>query len=449
MDAEEIVSALQRGDPAGVAVAYDRYGGRLYGYCSGLLADAGPDAPSAAVRAALVAAVTAERPASPHRLGPWLYALCRLEVNDLRAADPTSVLGPAVGAFSPGAPTVALERPIPSDTEPAVAVVSRLENGHREAIELAYRHGLTNAEVAAVVGVPDPVAAATLASAQGAFEHLYLRLVGLGWREGLTRYGRSPLPEPPAGLRAQVLAAVGAETMRSAGAGPGDPVVQTWDTVNLTAAGALPDGGTMPRQRGARRRTARRQGTRREEVWIVAAVALVVVLAATAGLFAFLQPSDQESSTAVVLPGPQGASLAGPGRPVPATVAPTSATPSVSASPSPAAAGRRPTAVPRTPAARVSVTVQQIDSDCKGDWEPQFTATVTGHPVRYVNVSYWWPGQAPFTYGTAAIGNGRYIVKPDDLPFDTTISYRADVVRTDGRQVSSATRTVRKAGCDG
>ncbi|HEV2087239.1 MAG TPA: hypothetical protein VGR21_02890, partial [Cryptosporangiaceae bacterium] len=99
------------------------------------------------------------------------------------------------------------------------------------------------------------------------------------------------------------------------------------------------------------------------------------------------------------------------------------------------------------PAARVSAAVENISAQCDGSWDARFTVTVTGHPVRYVNLTYWWPGQPAITYGTAPIGNGQYIVKPENLPFDTTVTYRGDVVRTDGQQVSSPARTVYQPRC--
>ena len=41
MDDSELVAAIAAGDPAGLAVAYDRYAAPLYGYCRWMLRDPG------------------------------------------------------------------------------------------------------------------------------------------------------------------------------------------------------------------------------------------------------------------------------------------------------------------------------------------------------------------------------------------------------------------------
>src|SRR5204863_6084177 len=74
----EIVAALMAGDPAGIAMAYDRYAAALYGYSHWILHDS--TAAAAALKDTFVIAVaTAGNLPEPSRLRPWLFALTRNE----------------------------------------------------------------------------------------------------------------------------------------------------------------------------------------------------------------------------------------------------------------------------------------------------------------------------------------------------------------------------------
>jgi RNA polymerase sigma factor (sigma-70 family) len=71
-----VVAAITAGDPAGIAMAYDRYAAALYGYCHWMLRD------SAAAAASLqdtfvIAAATLSDLSEPAKLRPWLFALAR------------------------------------------------------------------------------------------------------------------------------------------------------------------------------------------------------------------------------------------------------------------------------------------------------------------------------------------------------------------------------------
>ena len=76
----EVLAAIAAGDPAGIAMAYDRYAAGLYGYCHWMLHDAAGAAESVQDTFVLAAAVLGELPA-PAKLRPWLFALAR---NDCR-----------------------------------------------------------------------------------------------------------------------------------------------------------------------------------------------------------------------------------------------------------------------------------------------------------------------------------------------------------------------------
>ena len=71
------LEAIAAGDPAGIAVAYDRCAAGLYGYCDWMLHQ--PAHAAEAVREAFVVAATlGDLPEAPE-LRPWLYAVARNE----------------------------------------------------------------------------------------------------------------------------------------------------------------------------------------------------------------------------------------------------------------------------------------------------------------------------------------------------------------------------------
>ncbi len=429
MDAAEIVSGLRRGDPAAVAETYDRYAARLYGYCAILLSHTGIDheAPAAALRAAFVAACTADQPASPHRLAPWLYALCRREASLLQVTVVERPTGPL-----PVLPTA-------TSAAPGAAVVSRLDRDGREMIELSHRHGLTSAEVAAVVGIPEPLAASRLAATQADFAHLYTQLVGPDWSEGLASYGWSPLPGLPAGLREQVLAAVrGAAAVHRPG---GRSAMVTGEASELAVGPVVPP---LPRPVPVTAPRSRRPFGAGRSV-LVAAVAVVAVLVGGGAVAAFVRmPAEPSSRTSVVEPLPLDGALAGSGAP-----APTTAAPKPSASPPPKRT--RPPTVRPSPTRkrivpRVSVALRKISTGCPANWQARIAATVAGHPVGSVTITYGWAGYQA-TRLAVSNGAGEYLIKPAGLPYNTVITYQAEVTRKDGKRVLSAPRTVRQSAC--
>ena len=74
----EVLAAIAAGDPAGIAMAYDRYAAGLYGYCHWMLHDAADAAESVQDTFVLAAATLGELP-EPAKLRPWLFALARNE----------------------------------------------------------------------------------------------------------------------------------------------------------------------------------------------------------------------------------------------------------------------------------------------------------------------------------------------------------------------------------
>jgi RNA polymerase sigma factor (sigma-70 family) len=81
IDAEhdrQVVAAITAGDPAGIAMAYDRYAAALYGYCHWMLYDSAAAAESLQDTFVLVATTLSDLP-EPSKLRPWLFALARNE----------------------------------------------------------------------------------------------------------------------------------------------------------------------------------------------------------------------------------------------------------------------------------------------------------------------------------------------------------------------------------
>jgi RNA polymerase sigma factor (sigma-70 family) len=147
----EIVASIVAGDPSGLAAAYDKYAGDLYGYCRSLLRDPN-DAADAVQDTFVIAASRLAGLRDPERLRAWLFAVARNQsLHRLKSRQAATPLQDApepvddsvdLGAEAERAETVALVR----------AAVGGLNNGERDVIN-QYRHGLDVSEVAAVLGV--------------------------------------------------------------------------------------------------------------------------------------------------------------------------------------------------------------------------------------------------------------------------------------------------------
>jgi RNA polymerase sigma factor (sigma-70 family) len=74
----EVLAAITAGDPAGIAMAYDRYASGLYGYSHWILHDSAAAA-GALTDTFVVAAATLSNVSEPSTLRPWLFALARNE----------------------------------------------------------------------------------------------------------------------------------------------------------------------------------------------------------------------------------------------------------------------------------------------------------------------------------------------------------------------------------
>ena len=68
----EVVASIVAGDPEGLAAAYDRYSGPLFGYCQSLLREP-DDAADAVQDTFVIAASKLARLRDPERLRAWLF----------------------------------------------------------------------------------------------------------------------------------------------------------------------------------------------------------------------------------------------------------------------------------------------------------------------------------------------------------------------------------------
>jgi DNA-directed RNA polymerase specialized sigma24 family protein len=159
MDDRLLVEALQSRDPDAVGAVYDSYAARLYGYCWFQLR--GHDAAEVALRDTLIVAEAhIDRLRDPDRLGPWLYAIARLECCR-RLPLPNQ---------KPDMPIATHDQTDVDQRVMAWRAVMGLTPLSRELLELCERHRLADAELAAVVGLPVKNLAETLDEAHSELE---------------------------------------------------------------------------------------------------------------------------------------------------------------------------------------------------------------------------------------------------------------------------------------
>jgi RNA polymerase sigma factor (sigma-70 family) len=147
----ELVASIVAGDPEGLAAAYDRYSGPLFGYCQSLLREP-DDAADAVQDTFVIAASKLGRLRDPERLRAWLFTVARNEclhrLKSRRAAAPLEDVPEQpdesvdVGGEAERAESRALIR----------AAVGGLNDGERDVINQLW-HGLEIPEVALVLGV--------------------------------------------------------------------------------------------------------------------------------------------------------------------------------------------------------------------------------------------------------------------------------------------------------
>src|SRR5215469_4082540 len=153
----EVVASIVAGDPAGLAVAYDRYAGALFGYCRSLLREPA-DAADVVHDTFVIAAVSLDQLRDRERLRAWLYAVARnLALRQLRA-DKVAAVYPAVEAVEADE-DIGDFSDLGADGERAElrallhAATGGLNPRQRDIIELRLWQGLDTADTAAVIGI--------------------------------------------------------------------------------------------------------------------------------------------------------------------------------------------------------------------------------------------------------------------------------------------------------
>jgi len=165
----EVVAAIVAGDPAGLAVAYDRYAAPLYSYCRAMLREPA-DAADAVQDTFVIAVPRLSGLRDPDRLRSWLYAVARNECHRrLRSVSQHAPLEEAPELTDDAADVAAgMEqaelRALVRDALPGVGPAER------EILELQLRQGLGSGEVASVLGISRNHAHALLSRARDQLE---------------------------------------------------------------------------------------------------------------------------------------------------------------------------------------------------------------------------------------------------------------------------------------
>jgi len=191
MDDSEIVAALAAGDPAGLEAAYDTYAAPLYGYCRWMLRD--PAQAAKALRETFaVLAKPGGGPRDAGQLRARLYGIAREQCyRRLRTAEPgfdESADWPAGAARNGQAAEAGHQAELAEVRRLIRETLAELKPHEHEVVELSVRHGLDDAELAAVLEVSWSRARSLAAHAR---EHLEKALDALL----IARTGRGCCPE--------------------------------------------------------------------------------------------------------------------------------------------------------------------------------------------------------------------------------------------------------------
>ena len=151
---EALVALVARGEDDALAALYDRFGRTAYGLALRVVRD--PALAEDVVQEAFLSLWRTAGRFVPERsrAGTWLLTLVHRRAVDLvrreerRRVEPLELAPEAADATAQEAPWLRLER------ERVQAALARLPDAQREAIELAYYGGFTQAELADRLGQP-------------------------------------------------------------------------------------------------------------------------------------------------------------------------------------------------------------------------------------------------------------------------------------------------------
>lgn len=163
---QEVVAAIVAGDPAGLAEAYDKYAEQLYRFCRAMLREPA-DAADVVHDTFVIAASRLSGLRDPERLRSWLYAVADNEcLRVLRNGSRRTAFEAAAGMADQAVD-------IAADAERAELramvrdALSGLGLAEKEVLELQVCHGLTNGEVATILGISRNHLHALLSRARG------------------------------------------------------------------------------------------------------------------------------------------------------------------------------------------------------------------------------------------------------------------------------------------
>ena len=171
MHDREVVAAIAARDPAGIAVAYDRYAPHLYGYCHWMLSQPADAAEAVKSTFVITSATLGDFP-EVLKLRPWLYAVARNEcLRRLRQRAPGG--RDEVDAAGQLANEAADVSDATGQTELRMlirGILAELKPREREVIELSVSHHLDDTDLAATLGMSWSRAHALATRVQGRLE---------------------------------------------------------------------------------------------------------------------------------------------------------------------------------------------------------------------------------------------------------------------------------------
>jgi RNA polymerase sigma factor (sigma-70 family) len=465
VDDQQMVVALQAGDTAGLTSVHDAYAARLYDYAYGMLRDR-EAAEDAVHDALLVAAGRAGSLRDPQRLATWLYALtrneCLRQARRSRVASQPRRIDSRDQTMYFGAADLKAEQARAWIRDAAAG----MQPERREALDLTVRHGLSEPDVATVLGLPAKRAAERVAAARDDLDHaldsLLIARAGHGECAELDallagwdgRFNQSVHERVSGHTASCATCAAGA----SARGGAADrfaelpPAAAPTQLLNrLLATAAVPDrvsyrgdiaepflrsGFPVPLDGSRRRRLVN---------W---AAAVVVVLLLVGGLWYTLHSESAPGRGAGVAPpgilpaatsaSPSAASLSSS-----PSVSP-SASPSVSASVSPSASpSRSATPPPRAPIrnAAVGTRVDALLADstvgCVERWQATVTTYVRGGEAREVTFRWGEGGKPSHPAAMRKLNDSVYQANVDGLPMDVPIAWQVVAVLDTGQTATT------------
>lgn len=475
VDDRELVAALRSGDADALSTFHDAYAARLFDYAFAVLRDR--EAAEDAVHDAILVAIgRIDRLRETDRVTVWLYALTRNEVvrqtRRSRMASRPKLPDSRDQTIFFGADL---------QTEQARAWIRDAAAGlvphRREALDLTVRHGLSDSDLATVLGMSGKRAARRVAAARAdldrALDSLLAARAGrgacpaldellTGWDGLFTQSVHERVSAHTAGCKA---CAAGASTRDGAADWyaelPPTPVPSLLRNRLLTTA-QVPDrvayrgeiaepflrnGFPIPLH-GSR-------GRRRALLW-AAAVALALLL--VGGLWYTLRTevapranrSDPLPPTDVVerspRPTPTGGSVSASA--APSRSASPSPSPSPSASPSPQPSPTRSSsAQPVDPDTKVDAVLADATIGCPDEWRATATSYVRGNQAEEVTL-YWGAASPPSKpVRLTRMSEGLYQAQVAGMPMDVPVFWRVVAVTDDGTSETDVRSTERRRQC--